>query len=173
MTPYEIAFGATSMGHVNTGPGFEDTMDIIFDIIFLIDVILTFKVAIVTEDYLVIDDKKTIANLYLKGWFTIDVISCIPFGEVGKIFLTKKESTKIQLIKLIKLLRISKFIKEKKKIFKYMDIYIGIEQYALQRLAYFFLIFILLSHIIGTSILILARIVNQDYIGTWRHPFRN
>ena len=116
------------MGRENSAQGFENVMDIIFDIIFLIDVILTFRVAFITEDYNVIDDKKIIANIYLNGWFTIDLVSCIPFGSIGKIFLTKKESTKIQLIKLIKLLRISKFVKEKKKIFKYMDIYIGIEQ---------------------------------------------
>ena len=81
------------MGKLDQESEFESMMDKIFDVLFLIDIILTFKAAILTDDYLLIDDKKIIASIYLKGWFTVDVLSCIPYGNIGKIFLTTKEST--------------------------------------------------------------------------------
>ena len=80
------------MGKPSHDSGFETWMDNIFDVLFFIDIILTFKAAILTDDYLLIDDKKQIASIYLKGWFTVDVLSCIPYGNIGKIFLTTKES---------------------------------------------------------------------------------
>lgn len=62
-------------------------MDKVFDILFFLDIVLTFQAAIVTDDYMVIDDKKTIAIAYLKGWFTIDVLSCLPYGTLGSLML--------------------------------------------------------------------------------------
>lgn len=101
-----------------------------FDILFFIDIILTFKTAILTEDYNIIDDKKIIARIYLNGWFLIDFLSCIPFGSLAALFLSSKASNKVNMVKLIKLLRIAKIAKDKMKIFKYMDLYLGIEHQA-------------------------------------------
>ena len=81
--------------------------------LFFLDIIVTFHSAIITDDHNVIDDKKLIAHAYLRGWFVTDVLSCIPYGDLGSMILSKKASTKIQVIKLIKLLRISKIVKEK------------------------------------------------------------
>ena len=59
-------------------------MGYIFDVLFLIDALLTFFAAVLTEDYNIIDDKKEIACMYIKGWFFVDILSCIPYGAVGK-----------------------------------------------------------------------------------------
>jgi hypothetical protein len=109
---------------------FETYMDIIFDVLFFIDALLTFFVAIITEDYKIIDNKKDIAIIYIKGWFFVDILSCIPIGALGKALLSAKAAQSITLIKLIKLLRLTKIIKEKQKIFKYMEIYLKIDHIA-------------------------------------------
>jgi len=50
LTPYEIAFGINSKG-VDAETGFEHAMDKIFDVLFFFDIILTFRAAIVTENF--------------------------------------------------------------------------------------------------------------------------
>lgn len=172
MTPYEIAFGADPEGD-NKETGFERMTDRLFDFLFFLDIIVTFHSAIITDDHNVIDDKKLIAHEYLRGWFVTDVLSCIPYGDLGSMILSKKARTKIQVIKLIKLLRISKIVKEKQKIFKYMELYMGIENTAFQRLSYFSMIFMITCHVVTTAWLIEARFVGADFHGTWRANYRN
>lgn len=47
--------------------------------LFAIDIVLTFFVAYMDKTtYLLIDDHKAIAKRYLRTWFVLDVISCIP-----------------------------------------------------------------------------------------------
>jgi hypothetical protein len=46
---------------------------------------------VITEDYNIIDDRKEIAINYLKGWFTLDILSCIPYGEIGAALLSEKQ----------------------------------------------------------------------------------
>ena len=86
LTPYEIAFGTNSQGD-DAETGFEHVMDKIFDVLFFFDIMLTFRAAIVTENFQIIDDKKIIAKIYLEGWFTTDVLSCLPYGAMGKALL--------------------------------------------------------------------------------------
>ena len=53
------------------------------------DLINTFRVAYITDDYIILDDHKAIANQYLSSWFIVDFLSCIPYGQIGEIFLSK------------------------------------------------------------------------------------
>ena len=72
-----------------------------------------------------------------------------------------------KMIKLIKLLRIMKIIKDRTKIFYYMDRFIGVSA-GIQRLMFYFLIFIILSHIATCLWIIIANIVgNKEKDGTW------
>jgi len=107
---------------------FHYWLDIIFDFFFIIDLVLTFKVAFITDEYLVLDDKKDIAKVYLNSWFVVDILSCIPYGAIGDIIFTDVMSQKIQMIKLIKILRILKLLKDYRKVTMYMDKYLHIEK---------------------------------------------
>ena len=49
------------------------------DILFLIDIFVNFNLATYDEDFVVIEDRAKLAKNYLGGWFTIDVMSIIPF----------------------------------------------------------------------------------------------
>ena len=59
-----------------------DFIDHFIDAMFLIDIILSFNTAILTDDMVLIDKRKDIAIYYVKSWFLIDVIACIPFDEL-------------------------------------------------------------------------------------------
>lgn len=52
------------------------------DLLFLIDVIVIFNTAYYDEDVDLIDSRKTIAKMYLKGWFTVDMLAIIPFDTI-------------------------------------------------------------------------------------------
>jgi|APSaa5957512535_1039671.scaffolds.fasta_scaffold51389_1 potassium channel len=43
--------------------------------------VLTFNKAILDNDtWNIVDDRKQIAITYLKTWFIVDLLSCLPFG---------------------------------------------------------------------------------------------
>ena len=92
------------------------------DIIFAIDLILTFFTSISDENKVYeITDKKVIAREYLKGWFWIDLISIVPldailiadenkatilarFAKIGKLY---------KLIRMVRLAKVFKLLKSK------------------------------------------------------------
>ena len=51
----------------------------VVDILFLIDLILTFNTAIYDKNFEIIYNRKTIVWNYLTGWFIIDLVAIIPF----------------------------------------------------------------------------------------------
>lgn len=73
--PYRICFD-------DTAPvlGFWFFVDAVLDIYFVVDVFLNFRTAIVTRDGEVVYEHKAVALRYLRSWFPIDFISCLPFG---------------------------------------------------------------------------------------------
>ena len=59
------------------------TFYIISDIIFFIDIILTFMTAVPDkDDHEHVYDYKYIAKEYLKGWFWIDLIAILPIDYI-------------------------------------------------------------------------------------------
>ena len=75
ITPLEIAFGNGMNEKMSTLLIF----DYVTDIMFFADIIVIFNTAYLTEDYYIIEDRKLIAFAYLQSWFTIDLLSCVPF----------------------------------------------------------------------------------------------
>lgn len=71
ITPLILCFDFEERGWVIT--------NIIIDCLFLTDMIVIFNTAITTDDFVTIDDHKTIAINYLAGWFWIDLVAIIPF----------------------------------------------------------------------------------------------
>ena len=49
---------------------------------FVIDIIVIFNSAYYEDEIDLIDNRKKIACKYMKGWFTIDVLSVIPFDNL-------------------------------------------------------------------------------------------
>lgn len=57
--------------------------DIYLDLLFFIDLIVKFNTPVYQEGRL-ITNRKTIVMAYLKGWFILDLLSCIPFAYIRK-----------------------------------------------------------------------------------------
>jgi hypothetical protein len=87
--------------------------------IFALDVLVNFNSAVKTG-YIISTDRKVIAKKYLKGWFTIDFVTAFPFDIVVlAIFGIPKDNDNhqvyfliLQLITMIKLLKVGKITKE-------------------------------------------------------------
>mmetsp|Transcript_34187 Transcript_34187/g.6166 ORF Transcript_34187/g.6166 Transcript_34187/m.6166 type:complete len:108 (+) Transcript_34187:406-729(+) len=56
--------------------------EIMIDVLFLTDVVLTFFSAYYDDSGNIITDRKKIAINYFKTWFFIDIVACIPFDLI-------------------------------------------------------------------------------------------
>ena len=75
--PWRLAFDKDTIGW--------EIAYYVIDLCFLIDMILTFYTTVPSQEHMQeIYDKKTIAQLYLKSWFMIDLLSIIPFDSLLK-----------------------------------------------------------------------------------------
>ena len=68
---------------------FNHIINSLIDIIFIIDIIISFFIAYYNFDEILIIEPKLIAKNYLKTWFFIDLISAIPFQTFFTIFINK------------------------------------------------------------------------------------
>ena len=60
----------------------DNLIDWIIDALFFLDVLVIFNTVFYNEDFEKIDTRKGIALEYIKGWFIIDFICCIPFDII-------------------------------------------------------------------------------------------
>ncbi|VDQ01209.1 unnamed protein product [Trichobilharzia regenti] len=74
MVPFNAAFKSKTMDDVSFL-----VVDSIVDVIFFIDIVLNFHTTFVGPNGEVISDATIIRINYLKGWFIVDVLSCLPY----------------------------------------------------------------------------------------------
>ena len=84
------------------------------DLFFITDLLLNFRTAVVTPEGELVTEPSRVAQLYSRGWFPVDFVSCLPFGyvqyfmsddateDVGK----NKAAKMLRLFRLLKLLRL-------------------------------------------------------------------
>lgn len=89
----------------------ESTFDLIVDLLFLLDIIITFNTSYLDESTdLKVGNRKRIAKSYFKMWFWIDVTSTIPFDNLIAV-LTGGSNQNFSSIRLIRILRLSRMLK--------------------------------------------------------------
>lgn len=54
-------------------------IDTILDALFAMDIIVNFNSAFIDDEGNLVTKRKQITINYLKSWFTLDLIACIPF----------------------------------------------------------------------------------------------
>jgi hypothetical protein len=94
--PYKIAF-------VDVDSDFDHTIDIVFNIFLLIDMILCFFSAYTDLEDNVVKNRGKIVSKYLSGWFIIDLVSILPIT-----YFTEDDSNNGRLNSLARLTRIPK-----------------------------------------------------------------
>lgn len=97
MVPYNVAFKNKTSEDVSLL-----VVDSIVDVIFFIDIVLNFHTTFVGPGGEVVSDPKVIRMNYLRSWFIIDLLSCLPY-DVFNAFDHDEDVSKLLII-FIKLL---------------------------------------------------------------------
>eukprot|EP00899_Mesostigma_viride_P003418 jgi/Mesvir1/13077/Mv06063-RA.1 len=104
--PFDVAFLGN---HTHMSAIFILTC--IIDIFFLMDIIVNFFLAYYSEKHHVwITSHKRIACRYLRGWFLVDLISCMPVEALALVFQSDKISHFL-LMRAVRLLKMSKLLR--------------------------------------------------------------
>ncbi|XP_055027371.2 potassium voltage-gated channel subfamily H member 1a isoform X1 [Misgurnus anguillicaudatus] len=103
MVPYNVSFKTKQ----NNVPWL--VVDSIVDVIFLVDIVLNFHTTFVGPAGEVISDPKLIRMNYLKTWFVIDLLSCLPYDVINA-FENVDEgiSSLFSSLKVVRLLRLGR-----------------------------------------------------------------
>jgi len=80
--------------------------DYIIDVLFAIDIFVNFISAYEGQDGKLKHQPKTIAETYLKTWFFLDIIACLPLQLLEGMFDEKSDSSGGKYNKLLRLLRL-------------------------------------------------------------------
>jgi hypothetical protein len=106
VTPAEVAFSETCFDGLFV-------VNRMVDVVFIFDMFLQFFLAYVDDQQggLVIKDRSKIRSRYLRGWFSIDLLSIIPFDFLGcvldlPVIQRLKAVRVIRLMRLLKLMRV-------------------------------------------------------------------
>jgi len=73
-------------------------------------------------------------------------------------------------VKLTRLLRVLKILKEKSKLLKYIGRYLKLGL-GFERLSFFLLVFFMMTHIMTCLWVMIAAFIDEDFKGTWLAPF--
>ena len=145
-TPYDIAFN-------NNPKLWNKIVDYIIDILFLFDIIIIFNTAFYDDDIELIDSRKAIFCAYFKGWFFIDLFSCIPTDDLmdeisgyNSLARITRVGRLYKLVKLTRLLRLLKIVRDRNRLLRYITEFLRVGL-GFERLFFFVLIFVLLVHI--------------------------
>ena len=84
-------------------------IDLCIDIVFFCDILLNFNTALISLSGKLTYNRSEIAKKYIKGWFFIDLLSCIPLDYI----LTSQRDTTIynRFLRILRVTRIYKILK--------------------------------------------------------------
>ena len=60
-------------------------VDSFIDIVFLVDLILNFFFAYYDDEFMLVDNRETIAKTYLRSWFAVDLVAIIPVSVIFRL----------------------------------------------------------------------------------------
>ena len=158
VTPVEVAFLETSLWSIM----FWINRSV--DALFVIDIILNLIDAINDpEDGQLIFHHPTIVKTYLKGWFTIDIISVMPFDLIALIFKDGAVG-KLKILRVLRLLRLMKLLRILRagRIFQRLETQYQID-YSQLELVKFVILALMTSHWMACAFGIVADLEDSEY----------
>ncbi|KAI6190385.1 PAS fold and Ion transport and Cyclic nucleotide-binding domain containing protein [Aphelenchoides bicaudatus] len=120
MVPFNIAFKNRDM----PPRGFIDymaLMDSIVDVIFFADILLNFHTTIVGPTGEVIIDPIIIRKHYLKSWFVIDLLSCLPYDIFYMLEFKNNDERMGSLLSALKVVRLLRLGRVARKLDNYLE----------------------------------------------------
>ncbi|KAF0294050.1 Potassium voltage-gated channel protein eag [Amphibalanus amphitrite] len=115
MVPYNVAFKNKTSEDVSLL-----VVDSIVDVIFFIDIVLNFHTTFVGPGGEVVSDPKIIRMNYLKSWFIIDLLSCLPY-DVFNAFDHDEDGigSLFSALKVVRLLRLGRVVRKLDRYLEY------------------------------------------------------
>ena len=108
MTPVEVAFMDTE---IKTGVGVAlFLLNRVIDLTFLADIFKCFFCKFQDENGAMVADVRRIQLTYIKGWFTLDVVSILPFDTLG-VALENDTFSELKIVRVVRLLRLLKLLR--------------------------------------------------------------
>eukprot|EP01043_Picozoa_sp_COSAG02_P020850 COSAG02_NODE_1039_length_15040_cov_70.746737_10_plen_428_part_01 len=86
-------------------------VDLFVDVFFIADIILNFRTAFYTADGFREGRPKAIAANYLRSWFVVDLLSCLPLGYLEYTAYSDSNDQNTHLIKTLRLMKMSKMLR--------------------------------------------------------------
>lgn len=74
--------------------------DLVINILFLIDIVISFRTSFINSEGEEVRDLKKIAKRYLRGMFIVDLLSSIPYSYLG---LPPNVRERVSLFKILKI----------------------------------------------------------------------
>ncbi|TSL75240.1 Potassium voltage-gated channel subfamily H member 6 [Bagarius yarrelli] len=123
-TPYSAAFLINELPenqrHVcNYACNPLNIVDAIVDVLFLVDILISFRTTYVNQNDEVVTHPKSIAIHYIKGWFLIDMVAALPYDML--IFKSGSDETTTTLIGLLKTARLLRLVRVARKLDRYSE----------------------------------------------------
>lgn len=157
----------------------------VIDFLFLVDIIVIFNTAIYDQYFQIIEDRKKIALIYLKGWFTIDALAILPFdwilsaGGGNAMVRFARIGRLYRLVKLTRLLRVFKIMKDKNKFMKLFSDLLKLGP-GFERLFFIMLLMFVLIHITSCIWVMFPSFTYEPikdgkkgiYYGTWIQKYQ-
>lgn len=89
--------------------------EVVVDVYFICDIFFNFRTAIYDKEGVLELDTKAISKAYLRGWFALDVLACLPVTYIELAVNPDGESggggSKMKAFKIIRLLRLTKMLR--------------------------------------------------------------
>ena len=128
--------------------------DLTMDFVFFVDILINFNTAITSSTEKLIISRKVIMKEYLKSWFFIDLLSCVPLELIddssnsknNRFFKVLRVSRIYRLVRLLRLLKLMRVFRS-----QYIHNFLNKAKFntAYPRLFVFTLYLVIFIHIIG------------------------
>ena len=144
-------------------------VDNLVDVYFIIDLGLNFRTAYYDEvRHKREDQPREIAIHYLKGWFIVDFLSCVPVQWVGYAVQGNTQEAAGDDLKAVKILRLARMTKMmrlarlKRLMMKYQDSFANLMQY--MSMYFLVLVIVFLAHMLSCFFYMVG---NTDEVCSW------
>ncbi|RHY28669.1 hypothetical protein DYB25_013727 [Aphanomyces astaci] len=105
MVPYRIGFEAAPVAEGRY-------LDTFVDVLFGLDIILTFRLAYHNAERQLVCNAVIIAKKYAKGWLVVDLLSTLPIDSIGRLFVPSENAAQVaQSTKFLRMFRVARLFK--------------------------------------------------------------
>ena len=148
-------------------------IELTIDSLFFLDILVTMNSAYMNEDQKLVNNRKQIIKSYLRGWFVLDLIACMPFqlmvsededASYNKLLRLMRIPRLYRLIRIFRLFKLIRLFRSQaffNKIINKLKVTTGI-----LRLIKFCFSVVLMIHIVGCFWYYLAKLEDFSY-STW------